>query len=79
MAAKPIPRPENDTQVTIGPDGKVSGRVQVNDGNVVRFKVSAYPTNPPGINTCIVTIDQGNITWEASPLRGQNTIKVGNG
>jgi len=79
MAADPIPLPKRDTEVTIGPDGKVKGRVQVNDGDVVKFKVSAYPSDPPGANVCIVTIDQCNITWEASPLRGQNTIKVGNG
>jgi hypothetical protein len=80
MAAKPIPMPKKNTQVTIDPDGKVSGRVQVNNGDVVKFNVSGYPKNPPGTNTCIVTITSANITWEAVPLvKGQNTIKVGNG
>ena len=70
--------PEDDTEVTIAADGTVSGLVAVNNGGVVKFHVSGYPTNPPGTNTCIVTITSANITWAAEPIAGQNSIKVGN-
>jgi len=78
MAAEPIPMPEDNAEVTIAADGTVSGLVAVNNGGVVKFQVSGYPTNPPGTNTCIVTITSANITWAESPAAGQNSIKVGN-
>jgi len=71
--------PEDNTEVTIASDGTISGQVEVNNGGVVKFQVSGYPTNPPGTNTCIVTITSADISWAISPDAGQNTIKVGNG
>ena len=82
MAAEPIPMPEDSTQVTSNSDGTVSGDVSVNNGGVVKFQVSSYPTNPQTgspYNQCIVTITPSNITWATVPDAGQSTISVGNG
>ena len=82
MAAEPIPMPEDSTEVTINSDGSVSGVVSVNNGGVVKFQVSSYPTDPSTgapYNECIVTLSSSNITWATSPAAGQSTIKVGNG
>lgn len=81
MAAQPIPMPEDSTEVTINADGTVTGQVEVNNGGVVKFQVSGYPTDPQTgapYNTCIVTISQSDISWATTAIAGQNTIKVGN-
>lgn len=73
--------PETDTEVTINPDDSVVGQVNVNNGGMVKFQVSSYPTDPSTgapYNTCIVTISSSDISWETLPIAGQNTIKVGN-
>lgn len=76
MAAQPIPRPEDSTQVDIDANGNVTGEVHVDNGGVVKFNVTGYK---PGYNTCIVTFSSGNITWGNSLAQGGNTIKVGSG
>jgi hypothetical protein len=81
MAAEPIPMPENSTEVTINSDNSINGQVSVNNGGVVKFQVSSYPTDPQTgapYNTCTVTISSSNVSWSTSPAAGQNTIKVGN-
>jgi hypothetical protein len=81
MAAEPIPMPENSTEVTINSDNSINGQVSVNNGGVVKFQVSSYPTDPQTgapYNTCTVTISSSDVSWSTSPAAGQNTIKVGN-
>ncbi|HET9407363.1 MAG TPA: hypothetical protein VFO39_09005 [Candidatus Sulfotelmatobacter sp.] len=80
MAAKPIPRVEDATEVTINPDNTVVGQVEVNNGGMVKFEVSSYPYNQQGqqYNECYVTITSANISWGISPDAGPSTIKVGN-
>src|SRR5258708_2909456 len=71
MAAEPIPMPEDSPQVTINPDDTVVGQVNVNNGGVVKFQVSSYPTDPSTgapYNTCIVTISPSDISWETLPI-----------
>jgi len=75
MAADPIPMNQSASEVKIDADGTVTGLVKVNNRDMVKFEVTSYP---PGTDTCVVTITDENITWEASKLRGQNSIKVGN-
>ena len=81
MAAEPIPMPEDSTEVTINSDGTITGAVSVNNGGVIKFQVSSYPTNPntgTPYNDCIVTITSSDVTWATSAAAGQSTIKVGN-
>lgn len=82
MAAEPIPMPGDSTEVTIASDGTVTGQVEVNNGGMVKFEVSGYPTDSSTgapYNTCIVSISSADISWATSPAAGQNSIKVGNG
>jgi len=82
MAADPIPMPANDTEVTINADGSVDGEVEVNNGGVIKFQVTGYPTDPSTgepYNVCIVSVTTTNISWATEAIAGQNTIKVGNG
>lgn len=76
MAAQPIPLTEDSTEVEIGPDGSVSGQVEIKNSGVVKFNVTGYKQ---GYNVCIVNITSDNITWGNSPAEGENSIKVGNG
>lgn len=76
MAAQPIPRPEDSTEVDIAADGTVTGQVQIKNSGVVKFDVTSYPN---GYNTCIITITSANVTWENLPIETENTIKVGSG
>lgn len=67
------PNPPN--QVTINSDGSIDGQVEINNGGEVKFQVSSYP---PGMDVCTITITSSDVSWSASPIAGQNTIKVGN-
>jgi hypothetical protein len=75
MAAKPIPLHEDSTEVEIGPDGSVTGQVEIKNSGVVKFQVDYKP----GYNVCFVNITKDNISWGNSAAEGDNTIKVGNG
>ena len=81
MAAEPIPMPEDSTEVTINSNNSINGQVTVNNGGVVKFQVSSYPTDPntgAPYNECFITISSSDITWATSAAAGQSTIKVGN-
>ena len=72
---------DDGNKVTINPDNSIDGQVEVNNGGVIKFEVSSYPTDPQTgqpYNACIVTLQSTDITWETTPIAGQNTIKVGN-
>jgi hypothetical protein len=65
--------PQNE--VTINSDGSIDGQVEINNGGEVKFQVSSYPA---GMDVCTITITSSDVSWSASPIAGQNTIKVGN-
>ena len=65
--------PQNE--VTINSDGSIDGQVEINNGGEVKFQVSSYPA---GMDVCTITISSSDVSWSASPIAGQNTIKVGN-
>lgn len=65
--------PQNE--VTINSDGSIDGQVEINNGGEVKFQVSSYPA---GMDVCTITITSSDVSWSASPMAGQNTIKVGN-
>jgi hypothetical protein len=75
MAAEPIPLPTDSTEVDVGPDGTVTGQVEIKNSGVVKFHVDYKP----GYNVCFVNITKDNISWGNSAAEGDNTIKVGNG
>jgi hypothetical protein len=71
----------DDNKVTINSNNSIDGQVEVNNGGVIKFEVSSYPTDPQTgepYNVCIVTIQDTDISWETTATEGQNTIKVGN-
>lgn len=82
MAAQPIPRPEDATEVEIDEYGNVTGQVHVKNRDMVKFNVTKYgidPNTKEQGNVCIVNISKENITWGTLAADTENTIKVGNG
>jgi hypothetical protein len=88
MAAKPLPMTGPSNEVDIDQNGIVTGSMTVNNGGLVKFDVTSYPTDPntgQPYNQCMVTIGPGNISWAtvsqqqrvATGFAGTSTIKVG--
>jgi len=78
---QPAPAPmDNPNTLTINADGTwTPNNITINAGGVAQFDVN-YPTTPPGLTVCTITI--GSVSFSA-PTQGDDkdttggTVKIG--
>jgi hypothetical protein len=73
--AQPAPAPmDNPQTLTINADGTwTPPYITINAGDVAKFDVN-YPTTPPGLTVCTITI--GSVSFSA-PTEGGDTDTTG--